>query len=350
MSKKVLLGMSGGIDSSVAAIVLQEKGYQVIGITFIFFGNNESESHHSVVSAKLLAEKLGIEHITVDLRKDFKHLVINYFVNEYSSGRTPFPCAVCNPKLKFYNLEKYANRLSCEFVATGHYARVQEDNGIKCISRGKDKEKDQSFFLWGLNKSTIKRLIFPLGDLHKNEVREIAVRKGYNNLNEKKESLGICFIEEKDYRKFLEDSGLNSMSGNFVDSKGNIVGKHKGIFNYTVGQRRGLGIRLNKPVFVSEIKPETNEVVLVDFNELYQTRIFLEHTHFINVREPEPDKVYTVRIRYRLQQNTCKIIPLKENKAIVELLEPVSMVAKGQTAVFYKGDCVVGGGFIEGSE
>jgi tRNA-uridine 2-sulfurtransferase len=348
--QKVLLGMSGGIDSSVAAILLQKKGFEVVGITFIFSGNIESDLHQNVRSAKLLAEKLGIEHYTVDLREDFKVYVINYFISEYRLGNTPFPCAVCNPEVKFFNLEKYANKFLCDFVATGHYALIAENHGVNYICSGVDKEKDQSFFLWGLDRDLLRRLIFPLGRLYKSEVREIALKEGFEDFNRKRESLGICFIKGKDYRNFLKDNGLKSLPGNFVDSKGNIIGKHKGIFNYTVGQRKGLGIHLNKPVFVSEIRFETNEVVLADFKEMYKTRIFLKNTRFVAKQEIKNGKIYTVKIRYRLQENSCKIIQFKENRAIVELLEPVAMVAEGQTAVFYDENRVVGGGFIESSE
>jgi len=350
MKQKVLLGMSGGIDSSVAAILLQEKGFEVVGITFIFSGNNESELHHSAGSAKLLAEKLGIEHFTVDLRSEFKNLVIRYFMNEYGSGSTPFPCAVCNPKVKFYNLKHYADRLLCDFISTGHYVNVSEIEGVKYITSGKDHEKDQSFFLWGLRKELISRLVFPLGDLYKNEVREIALQKGFENLNKKNESLGICFTEGEDYRKYLKNSGLNSIPGNFTDSKGNVIGKHKGIFHYTIGQRRGLQVYLNKPVFVSEIKPETNEVVLADFDEMFRSVIFLKKTHFVNKSHIDLNKTFTVKIRYRLQENSCKLRFLGKRKAVVALHKPVAMVANGQTAVIYDGKLVIGGGFIEGSE
>lgn len=350
MKKKVLLGMSGGIDSSVAAIILQEKGYQVIGITFIFSGNNESELHHSAVSARLLAEKLGIKHFTIDLREEFKNQVVNYFIEEYSSGRTPFPCAVCNPQLKFYNLEKYANQLCCDFIATGHYVRIQENCGIRYIYSGKDQNKDQSFFLWGLKRELMNRLVFPLGDLYKNEVREIAREKGFEDLNNKKESLGICFIGSNNYRKYLEEKGLSSVSGNFIDSKGNVIGKHKGIYHYTVGQRRGLGIHLNKPLFVAEVKPETNEVVLGDFDEMYRTIILLKNTHFVYESKVDFNKTFTVKIRYRLQENLCKVKLLDGNRAQIFLEKPVAMVAKGQTAVVYDENRIIGGGFIDGSE
>lgn len=350
MKQRVLLGMSGGIDSSVAAIILLERGFEVIGISFIFSEDSDAKLQHSLDSAKVMAKKLGIKHLTIDLKEEFKNQVISYFTNEYVSGRTPFPCAICNPQLKFSNLEKFAKTLSCANISTGHYVNTISYKNVRYISSGKDAEKDQSFFLWGLKQDTIQKLIFPLGKYSKSEVRKMATDNGFEFLNQKNESLGVCFIKGKNYRKFLKDNGMRSKPGNFTDSKGNVLGKHNGIFNYTVGQRRGLGIHFNKPLFVSEIKAETNEVVLSDFTEMYRTRILLKNSNFVSKNEPENEKLYTVKIRYRLQENFCKIIPLGENKVVIELSEPVSMVAKGQTAVFYDGDRVVGGGFIEGSE
>ncbi len=341
--------MSGGIDSSVSAMLLQDRGFQVMGISFIFSGNDDV-NHHNTQSAKMLARKCGIEHLTIDLRKEFNDLVINYFINSYQSGITPFPCAVCNPGLKFFNLEKYADKYGCDFISTGHYVKIVEYEGIKYISSARDPEKDQSFFLWGLRKELIERLIFPLGDMHKQAVRKFAVARGFPSLSEKRESLGVCFVEGNNYRKFLIDNDIEAPPGNFTDTQGNVLGKHKGIFHYTVGQRRGLGINLNKPLFVSEIKADTNEVVLAGFSEMYRTRIFLKNVHFVSKHEPENEKIYTVKIRYRLQENPCRVIQHADEKAVVELLEPVSMVAKGQTAVIYDKNRVIGGGFIEGSQ
>lgn len=346
----MLLGMSGGIDSSVAAILLLEQGFEVVGITFVFSGKAGTNTHHSTGSAKKLAEKLGIEHFSVDLRNDFRDQVIRYFINEYGAGNTPFPCAVCNPKLKFYNLEKYAIKLSCDFIATGHYVNITENKGVKFISTGKDQNKDQSFFLWGLKKEMISRLVFPLGNLYKSEVRDIAHQKGFDTLTSKHESMGICFIEGNDYRKYLKDRGINTNVGNFTDSKGNVIGRHKGIYNYTIGQRRGLEIHLNKPAFVSEIKSETNEVVLADFDEMHRTIIFLKNTHFVEKSMLDFNKTFTVKIRYRLQENLCKVKFSDRNRAQILLEKPVAMVATGQTAVIYDENRVIGGGFIEDSE
>jgi len=349
MNKKVLLGMSGGIDSSVAAMILQEKGFVVIGITFLFSGNSVIEHHPTSIKAKRLAQELGIKHHTIDLRNEFKKVIISYFIDSYKHGNTPFPCAVCNPQVKFHNLKKYADKFSCDYISTGHYVNIVENMGVKYISVGKDNEKDQSFFLWGLSKNMIQRLIFPLGNMFKDDVRKCAENKGFNSLSGQSESMGICFIEGNDYRKYLTELGLKSEPGNFINKNGEVLGKHKGIFHYTIGQRRGLGIHLNKPVFVRELRPKTNEVVLADFDELYRSVLYLQNTHFVNAEALNIERNYTVRIRYRLQETPCRIRILPQDKAVVELKEPVAMVANGQTAVIYDEDRVIGGGFIFGS-
>ncbi len=349
MSKRVLLGMSGGIDSSVAAILLQEQGYDVVGITFLFGGSTE-ENNSISRDAKLLAKQLNIKHRTVDLQQVFRSTVIAYFKEEYLAGRTPFPCAYCNPKIKFYYLDKYAEKVKCEFIATGHYVRTKLFDGKKYIFQGVDKDKDQSFFLWGLSQKLIQKLIFPLGYYDKQSVREIAKRKGFNFLSEKKESLGICFIEGNNYRNFLEKEGVKSKSGNFVKANGTILGKHKGIINYTIGQRRGLGIHLNYPVFVVKFNLDANEIVLANYSDLYKNKISIKNYHFIDIQEIQSIDGLIVKVRYRLQETPCKINILDETRAEVELLKPEAMIANGQTAVFYDGERLVGGGFIESSE
>lgn len=348
MNKRVLLGMSGGIDSSVAAMLLQEQGFEVIGITFLF--TDEEEQNRKIsFEAKNLADQLGIKHITANLTDDFKNSVIKYFITEYKIGRTPFPCAYCNPKVKFHYLQKYAEMENCPFISTGHYAQIKSYNQKKYIFQGIDPDKDQSFFLWGLQKELIERLVFPLGTYFKNEIRELAFKMGYEKLSVKKDSLGICFIEGNNYRDFLAKEGLFSESGNFVDKFGNVLGKHIGITNYTIGQRRGLGLNLNYPVFVSEIRLDDNEIVLSKYDDLYRKKIFLNDIQFIDIEEIKPHLEYIVKVRYRLQFTPCKINILDGLRAEVELLEPEAMITNGQAAVFYDNDRLIGGGFIEQS-
>lgn len=348
MKKKILLGMSGGVDSSVVAMMLQKKGYEVIGITFLF---SELELNKIVIKgAQNLAESLKIKHTVVDLRNEFKELIIRYFINQYADGKTPFPCAKCNPEIKFKNLLKAADDLKCEYIATGHYARIMNHNSRNYIYKGIDPEKDQSFFLWGLESDIINRLILPLGSLRKAETREYANQLGYKELSQIKDSLGVCFIEGNDYRAYLNSKGITSKPGNFVNKRGGIIGQHSGITNYTIGQRRGLGLNTNKPLFVNKIDVEKNEILLTEYNDLYKNRLLINGLKFIDKEEITPQKFFTLKIRYRLQETPCRIELIDNNKAAIHLEEPLAMVAEGQTAVIYDSDRVVGGGFIESSE
>jgi len=349
MGRRVLLGMSGGIDSSVSAMILQNQHYEVVGITFLFAGSNKT-NQQIIKDAKNVAEKLGIKHITIDLRKEFRATVIKYFKEEYLAGRTPFPCAYCNPKIKFNYLQQFARKENCDFISTGHYAQTRKYNDNKYIYKGVDSEKDQSFFLWGLNSELIKKSIFPLGGLKKNAVRQFANRKGFKTLSMQKESFGICFIEGKDYRKFLETEGIFSKPGNFVDTQGNILGRHEGITNYTIGQRRGLGVNHNFPVFVSEFRLDDNEIVLAKYNDLYKKIMVIKNYQIVDLQYTNTSKRYIMKVRYRLQETPCELNILDKTRAQVRLLKPEAMIAEGQTAVFYDQDRLVGGGFIESSK
>ena len=338
--------MSGGVDSSMAAFLLKQQGFIVIGVTFIFSGE-EHQNHHFVEDAKALAENLKIKHIAVDLRKEFEEVVIKYFIEEYQSGRTPFPCAYCNPKLKFKYLEKYAELENCDYISTGHYVRTDAYNGQKYIFKGSDPDKDQSFFLWGLKRETVDKLIFPLGNLNKRKVRELALKNGFSTLGSKKDSLGVCFIQGNNYREFFEKREIKSTPGHFIDHNNKILGQHKGITNYTIGQRRGLGLNLNYPVFVSEIRLDGNEIVLEKYEHLYRKKIVISNYHFIDNEIVNSTKLLIVKVRYRLQETPCNLNILDETRAEVELLKSEAMISPGQTAVFYDGDRLVGGGFIE---
>ncbi|MGE0018508.1 MAG: tRNA 2-thiouridine(34) synthase MnmA [Draconibacterium sp.] len=349
MKPRVLLGMSGGVDSSVAAMILQEKGYDVTGISFRFFGN-DTESEQQFNDARQLAGKLKINHSTIDLRQEFNQKIITYFINEYQAGRTPFPCAKCNPEMKFSALEKYAEINGCDFISTGHYAQIKQMNGISFIYKGVDPDKDQSFFLWGLNSALLQKLILPLGEFTKTQIRKIAVENGFLPLSEKKDSLGICFTEGTDYRDFLKSVGVISEPGNFVTPKGEILGQHLGITNYTIGQRRGLSINLNFPVFVAEIRPDVNEIVLAEYNNLYRTKVRINNVQFADIQEIKPDVIYDLKVHYRRGLTPCGLNIQEEGRAEVHLLKPEAMIANGQTAVFYDGARLVGGGFIEWSE
>lgn len=349
MKKKVLLGMSGGIDSSVSAMLLLEQGYDVVGVTFLFTGKKE-ENQKISKEAQDLAEKLSIKHLIVDLQNEFRSIVIKYFKEEYLAGRTPFPCAFCNPRVKFHYLEKIQEQENCDFIATGHYAQIKEFRGEKYIYQGIDPDKDQSFFLWGLNRKLIDKLIFPLGGYEKKRIRKMAIERGFISLSKKKDSLGICFIEGNDYRNFLKKEGIKTESGNFVDQNGEVLGRHTGIANYTVGQRRGLGLNLNFPVFVAEIRLDTNEIVLAEYNDLYKQKIIIKDYYIIDNQINNDSDNLIVKVRYRLQETPCELNILSKTRAEVRLLKPEAMIAPGQTAVFYKSERLVGGGFIELAE
>jgi tRNA-specific 2-thiouridylase len=338
--------MSGGTDSSVAAILLLEQGYQVTGITFRFW--EEGENTH-LQDAVRLAGQLGIKHITYDARDVFRENVVRYFVDEYLSGRTPFPCVKCNNELKWKLILEEANRLGCEKVAMGHYVNIVHENNSFFVSEGKDPDKDQSFFLWGLEQEQLSRIIFPLGQFHKTEVRAMAAIRGYKRVSEKKDSLGACFCQG-DYRPFLKrqlaDPDKCIFPGNFLDEEGNILGRHEGYPLYTVGQRRGL-IHLNRKVFVREIRPETNEIILAPLANMYKTEFLIRDVNVVD-RSLFTDVFDVIcRIRYRKQNTLCRVIFLEKERARVELAEPLESIAPGQTAVFYRNGMILGGGFIE---
>lgn len=344
MGMKVLLGMSGGIDSSMSALFLQEQGYDVIGVSFRFL---EDDAHFE--DAVKLADKLNIHHFILDARKEFQETVIDYFASEYLSGRTPFPCAKCNNHLKWRLIFEQAERLGCEKVAMGHYVKIVEDENGLFISEGKDKDKDQSFFLWGLSQEQLKRIIFPLGKFTKSEVKQMAEKCGFFALKDKKESMGACFCSG-DYRPYLRSLVKNPEAyfkrGSFVDESGNILGSHNGYPLFTVGQRRGFGLQLNKAMFVKEIHPEQNEVVLAPLKNMYQTEFFVKDYRLVNPLLFTNGLDVTVKIRYRKQSNSAKVIILDKQTLKIELDEPLESIAPGQTAVFYQEEKVLGGGFI----
>jgi len=345
MNKRILLGMSGGTDSSVAAILLLEQGYEVVGITFRFWEEGENNHLHD---AENLANTLGIEHITYDARTIFKSVVVDYFTNEYLAGRTPFPCVRCNNELKWKLILQEADRLGCEKVAMGHYVKIDFENDRYFITEGNDPDKDQSFFLWGLTQEQLSRIVFPLGSFLKTDVRRLAADRGFKKVSEKKDSLGACFCEG-DYRPFLKSQLAEPEKfiypGNFIDEAGKILGNHSGFPLYTVGQRRGL-MHLNRKVFVKEIRPETNEVVLASLKSMYKSEFLIHDINVVDKKLFTDEFNIITRIRYRKQNTLSRVVFLENGKARVELAEPLESIAPGQTAVFYRDGKVLGGGFI----
>lgn len=361
MSKhgRVLVAMSGGIDSTVTAMMLHEEGYEVIGITmktwdYANSGGSKKEtgccSLDSINDARQVSVDMGFHHFIVDIRDEFGDYVIDNFVDEYLAGRTPNPCVLCNTHIKWSALLKRADALDCEFIATGHYARIEEHNGRKFIRRAVDRNKDQSYVLWGLSQECMQRSRFPLGNYTKPEVRQMAYDWGYADLSKKAESYEICFVPDNDYRGFLKRrvDGLEERvaGGNFVNARGEVLGQHQGYPFYTIGQRKGLGIALGKPMFVTEIRPETNTVVLGEVDELIRNGMTVGQANIMKY-EKLPDNLEAVtKIRYRDQGTLSHIRQIGDDKVEVEFLANVRGVAPGQSAVFYEGDDVIGGGII----
>lgn len=357
-SKKVLLGMSGGIDSSMAAVLLSEAGYDVTGITIRTY-DSISESCiskekgcctvESIFEAKKLAGRLGIPHHIVDARDLFTEIVISNFKNEYMQGHTPNPCVVCNPHIKWGIMMKKAAEFGCDLVATGHYAKINSLNGRFFISQGADDTKDQSYFLWMLSQEQLKRTLFPLGDLNKDEVRKLAAEKGFTKLSEKKESQEICFIPEDDYRDFLSKNvdGFHEKisAGNFVDTNGKILGKHKGYPFYTIGQRKGLGVAAGYPLYVKKIIPENNLVILGKQEDLFDEMMMVRDWQLMKYDTLPEGFEAMIKIRFRSKGYPGKL-SLKGNMVEVSFTEKVPAVTPGQSAVFYENDDVVGGGII----
>jgi tRNA-specific 2-thiouridylase len=354
--------MSGGIDSTVTAMMLHEEGYEVIGITmktwdYANSGGSKKEtgccSLDSINDARQVAVDMGFHHFIIDIRDEFGDYVIDNFVEEYMAGRTPNPCVLCNTHIKWSALLKRADALGCEFIATGHYAQIEERNGRKFIRRAVDLNKDQSYVLWGLSQECMQRSRFPLGKYTKPEVRQMAYDWGYADLSKKAESYEICFVPDNDYRGFLKRrvDGLEAQvaGGNFVTATGEVLGQHQGYPFYTVGQRRGLGIALGEPVFVTEIRPERNEVVLGSVDDLIRNGMTVGQVNIMKYEQlPENLEVVT-KIRYRDQGALSQVRQIDDNKVEVEFFANVRGVAPGQSAVFYEGDDVVGGGTIHSS-
>ena len=371
-NKRVLLGMSGGTDSSVAAMRLLEAGYEVIGVTFRFYELNGSTEY--LEDARNLAERLGIRHITYDAREIFARQIIEYFVQEYLAGRTPVPCTLCNNYLKWPLLAKIADEMGIFYIATGHYAENIQLNETFYITYAADSDKDQTFFLWGLKQDILNRMLLPMGDITKAEARAWAAEHGFRKVATKKDSIGVCFCP-MDYRTFLKDwlvrNGQMSVSnseasinnsqtsgsdkqtwsdrirrGRFVDEKGNFIAWHGGYPFYTIGQRRGLGIHLNRPVFVKEIDPEKNEVMLASLSSLEKTEMWLKDWNLVNQERTLDRSDIIVKIRYRKQENHGTITVTSDHLLHVQLHEPLTAIAPGQAAAFYGDGLLLGGGII----
>lgn len=340
--QKVLVGMSGGIDSTATCLMLREQGYDIVGLTLWVWGEKP-------VEAARLAEQMGIEHHIADEREAFRKIIVQNFIDEYRQGRTPNPCVMCNPLFKFRILTEWADRLGCDFIATGHYTRLEEHGGHIYILTGDDDKKDQSYFLWRLSQDVLRRCIFPLGTLTKPQVRDYLRSKGYELKAEEGESMEVCFIKG-DYRDFLREHSpeidQEIGKGWFVNAAGVKLGEHKGFPYYTIGQRKGLEIALGKPAYVLKINPQKNTVMLGDAEELKTSHMLVEEDRFVDEAEAMNSPQLSVRIRYRSKPIPCTLRRLDDGRLLVSFQSEASAIAPGQSAVFYIGNRLVGGSFI----
>jgi len=358
---KVLVAMSGGIDSTVAALMLHAEGYEVVGITMKTWdydgsGGSKKETGccnvDSFNDARQAAVEHGFPHYILDIRSEFGDFVINNFVEEYLAGRTPNPCVLCNTHIKWRALLKRADALGCDFIATGHYAKIrQHENGRFVVSKAIDDTKDQSYVLWGLEQDLLSRTLLPLGGYRKTAIRQMAHDFGYPELAKKQESYEICFVPDNDYRGFLKRkvTGLEEKvaGGNFIDKSGKILGKHKGYPFYTIGQRKGLDITFGKPVFVTHIDPEQNTVTLGEETDLSKEEMVVSRINMLKYETISQGMEAVTKIRYKDAGTLSHLYPAENGSVIVQFLEPAKGVAPGQSAVFYEGDDVVGGGIIQ---
>lgn len=355
------MAMSGGIDSTVASLMLHDEGYDVVGITmktwdYAQSGGGKKETGccnvDSFNDARMAAVQHGFPHFILDIRDEFGDFVVDNFVDEYLAGRTPNPCVLCNTHIKWRALLKRADALGCDYIATGHYAKIhQHHNGRYFISKAVDHTKDQSYVLWGLDQELLGRTLLPLGGHHKTEIRQMAVDYGYPELATKSESYEICFVPDNDYRNFLRRKveGLDARvnGGNFIDKFGKVLGQHKGYPFYTIGQRKGLDIALGRPVFVTHINPDDNTVMLGDEEELSKTEMMVGKINMLKYDTISPGMEAVTKIRYKDSGTLSNLYPEGE-KVKVSFYDHAKGIAPGQSAVFYEGDDVIAGGIIQG--
>lgn len=347
-NKKVLLGMSGGVDSSVSAILLKEQGYEVIGITMNFLENNNESS---VQDAKRVCDYLGIKHYVIDLKEEFNNRVIKNFVCEYANSRTPNPCIECNRYLKFGAMYEKAKELGADYIATGHYAKIEFDENYDryVLKKSNSLKKDQSYVLYNVPKEILGKVIFPLAEFeNKEEIRNIARKHGLD-IASKSDSEDICFIPDGDYKKYLEEhSEIKKNPGNIVDKSGKVLGRHNGLYYYTIGQRKGLGIANPVPLYVLGFNKNKNEVIVGPVEELFSKEIIVKNINLLLIDDLErPIRVKT-KIRYAAKEAESVIEKINEDTVKVVFDEPQRGVTPGQSAVFYKDDIVLGGGKIDG--
>ena len=351
--------MSGGIDSSVTALLLKEQGHNLKGVTlrlwdYLSEGCEEKEtgccSMDSILEAREFCRKLGYEHHIVDIRDEFKATVVQDFIDEYLAGRTPNPCVVCNPIIKWDKVLQKADEIGCEYIATGHYAKIEEKNGRWYVTKADDDSKDQTYVLWKLTQDQLKRTLFPLGHYRKSEIKQLADERGFVRLAKKKESQEVCFIPDNDYRGFLKKRvpSLEQQveGGAYINKSGKVLGKHHGYPFYTIGQRKGLEIALGKPQYVLDIDPVSNTVMLGDNEDLLTNSMKVGRFNGQKYQHLEVGMRLMVKIRYNTKPSWCVVKSIENEIINIDFEVPVSAVTPGQSAVFYEENDVVGGGII----